>query len=288
MQGKFVDVAGCRTHYLDEGDGPTLVLLHGAGVTSDAYGSWFRTIPGLSRFFRVIAFDQIGFGQTDLPPDSRYANRLQRVDHALAFLDRIGVAQARLVGHSEGGFMATRMAIARPALAERLVIVTSGGTAPRLGGNRDTAWMRASEAAYAFDDLTRSEEAYIAGNARLKGGDDEEYEAILREGYRRAAARGQIEIFRNLPASETDYLRYTELQEEHIHPFLSAMTAPTLLAWAAEDATVPVERGIALARMIPRADMHVFGAAGHMVMLDRTSDFNRLLASWCSGQVFPA
>ncbi|MEX1109529.1 MAG: alpha/beta fold hydrolase, partial [Dongiaceae bacterium] len=122
---------------------------------------------------------------------------------------------------------------------------------------------------------------YVAGNNRLGKLQDAEYEAIVRDAYRRAAARDQLEIFRNLPEAETDFLKYVELQEKHIHPHLASLTMKTLLIWATEDRTVPVERGLALMRLIPNADMHVLGGASHMVMLDRTDDFNRLLLAWC-------
>ena len=284
MQGKFIEAGGYRTHYYDEGRGPVVVLMHGAGVTSDAYGAWFRTIPALARSCRVIAFDQVGFGRTDLPSDRQYVNRLGRVDHALAFLDALGIDKAILVGHSEGAFMATRMAIVRPQLARGLVIVTSGGTAPRLGGDADKGWMEASAHAYDFHAITVSEEAYVGANSRLSRVSDPEYETILRDAFRRAKERGQIEIFRNLPEAETDYLQYANLQEQHLHPHLSKLTAPTLLIWATDDRTVPVERGVKLMRMIPNADMHVLSGASHMVMFDRTDDFNRILTGWCEAR----
>ncbi|MDZ4737010.1 MAG: alpha/beta hydrolase [Rhodospirillaceae bacterium] len=288
MQGKYIDAGGCRTYYLDEGKGPAIVLMHGAGATSDAYGAWFRTIPALARSFRVIAFDQIGFGRSDMTKDGRYLNRLERVDHALAFLDALGIDKAILLGHSEGAFMAARMAIVRPSLASKLVLVTTGGTAPRLGGDADRGWMEASSHAYDFRALTENEEAYIGGNSRLGKLQDAEYEAIVRDAYRRAAARNQLEIFRNLPEAETDFLKYVELQEKHIHPHVASLTMPTLLVWATEDRTVPVERGLALMRLLPNADLHVLSRASHMVMLDRTDDFNRLLLAWCGSKNDPA
>jgi pimeloyl-ACP methyl ester carboxylesterase len=175
------------------------------------------------------------------------------------------------------------MAIVRPSLARGVVIVTSGGTSPKLGGDADLGWMNASRHAYDYRGLTESEDAYIAGNSRLCRVSDPEYEAVVRDAFRRANERGQVEIFRNLPESETDYLQYANLQERHIHPHLATLTAPTLLIWATEDHTVPVERGLKLMRMIPNADIHVLSGASHMVMFDRTAAFNGVLASWCGG-----
>src|SRR5579872_5169696 len=126
--GRFVDAGGTRTYCIDRGSGPAVVLLHGAGFGVEALATWCRQIDALAAEHRVIAFDQIGFGQTGLPSDGRYRNRLERVDHALAVLGVLGLEKVVLVGHSEGAFMAARIAILRPGLVERLVLMTSGGT----------------------------------------------------------------------------------------------------------------------------------------------------------------
>ena len=257
--------------------------MHGASIAIDSWLTWHSTIAHLSANFRVVAFDQPGFGRSDMPKDGRYLNRLLRSDHALAFLDRLGVERAVLAGHSEGGFMAARMAIARPALAEKVVVVTSGGTAPRLGGALDKEWMAASKAAYDYGGGADTEEGFIRGNAILQRGHDPAIELLLRDNYRRAVASGQIKMFRRRPTDETDIERYTLLQEEHIHPYLPQLDVPILIVWAAEDPTVPVERGLRLARLCPAADFHVFGGASHMVMFDRREAFNGLLAAWCAG-----
>lgn len=282
MDGRYVNANGTNTYVIDRGNGPAVVLLHGASVAVDAYCTWRLAIDALSRRFRVIAFDQIGFGRTDMPRDGRYVNRLARVDHALAVLDTLGVERACLVGHSEGGFMAAAMAIERPRFASGVVIVTSGATAPRLGGSLDDAWIEASSKAYNYKDGVDTEDAFIRTNASLAFHTDGETEAILRENYRRASATGQIKMFRDLPPDETDFERYVALQEARIHPHLASLAVPILLVWAANDPTVPVERGIALMRIAGgNADLHVLGEASHMVMLDRAEAFNRLLENWC-------
>src|SRR5689334_24223369 len=100
MESRFLDVDGRRTHYLDIGQGPAVVLLHGASLAIDAATTWASLMTALARDFRVIAFDQIGFGQSDMPADGRMGNRLERVPHACRFLDFLGVKNAALVGHS--------------------------------------------------------------------------------------------------------------------------------------------------------------------------------------------
>jgi pimeloyl-ACP methyl ester carboxylesterase len=282
VEGQYIDANGVRTHNIDRGEGPVVLLMHGASVAVDSWCTWRFSIEALAPRFRVVAFDQIGFGRSDMPKDGRYVNRVQRCAHAFAFLDAMGIERAFLVGHSEGGFMAPYMAIQRPTLPSGVVIVTSGATAPKLGGDRDRDWLAASKAAYDYAGGVDTEDDFIRTNASLAMSGDAEAETILRANYRRARAAGQIEMFRNLPESETSFEGYVGTQERHIHPHLASLAAPILLIWAANDPTVPIERGVALQRTAKHADLHVLGDASHMVMLDRADAFNRLLGGWCA------
>lgn len=279
--GRHTDVSGINTFYIDKGKGDAIVLLHGSSIAIDSYITWFRTIEALSRHYRVIVFDQIGFGRSDMPTDGRYRDRLERCDHAVAFLRQIGVTDATLVGHSEGGFMAAYIALNHPDIARRLVIVTSGGVSPRLGGALDDDWIEASKSAYDYPDQAVGEDHFVATNSHLKKSRDPDFEAILRENYRLAQSSGQAALLVNLRATESDPRRYVELQEEKILPRLGELTIPVLLVWAADDATVPVARAVKLRDLIPSADLHVFHGAGHMVMHDRATDFSTLIGIWC-------
>ncbi len=282
--GHNIDIDGISTHYFSQGQGDTIVLLHGASLAIDSYLTWFPVIESLSRDFRVIAFDQWGFGRTDRPRDGRYKNRLERARHAIRFLEAMAIEGAILVGHSEGGFVASFIAIERPEMVSKLVIVTSGGTAPRLGGDRDDGWMRASEDAYNHGAAGDDEEAFVRSSATHQSIGQSiagpAFERQLRESYRIARENGNWALLRDLPPEESDVRLYTKLQEEWILPRLGEISVPTLLIWAAGDPTVPVERGVALMRLLPNADLHVFHGAGHLVMHQRASDFSRLLATW--------
>ena len=282
MKVRYIDVDGVNTCYLDEGSGPVIVLLHGAALAVDAGITWFRTVEALRDAFRIVAPDQVGFGRTDMPADGIYRNRHQRVGHVLAFLERLGIHDASLVGHSEGAYVATRLAIVAPHLVSRLTIVTSGATAPYLGGDADAEWMAAAKAAYNDPSRFDSEDDFVRTSARLSRAADPRYEALLRENYRRAVEVGQERMFRDMPPEESHYPAYVKLQEEHLFPYLDALSIPVLLIWAEQDATVPVARGLKLLERIPRAEFHLFRDAAHNVMHDQAHGFNRLLRAWCA------
>ncbi len=182
---------GTRTFYIDRGAGDVIVLLHGASLGIDAYITWFRIIELLAKWFRVITFDQIGFGRSDMPVDGCYPNRLERCKHAARFLELMGIKQATLVGHSESGFMATHLALNERDIVTRLVIVTSGGVSPVLGGSADDSWIEASTSAYDHADQSLTKDHFIATSEYLKRAADPVYEEILRDNFHHAQV-GQV------------------------------------------------------------------------------------------------
>jgi len=117
-----VVLRGRRTHYLDIGEGPAVVLVHGL---ASAWAAWFCNIPELAASYRVIAVDLPGFGRSD-----GFAGAVEighYVDALIQLLDHLGVGDVRIVGHSLGGIVAHRFAAGNPERTAALVIVASGG-----------------------------------------------------------------------------------------------------------------------------------------------------------------
>ncbi|SAK90088.1 alpha/beta fold family hydrolase [Caballeronia temeraria] len=107
--GQFIDVDGVRLHYFDEGDGPIVVLLHGNLVTVQDYfasGMFDR----LTARHRVIAFDRPGFGHSSRPRDRLWTPQAQAALIQRA-LQKLGLPDAVIVGHSLGCLVATAMAL---------------------------------------------------------------------------------------------------------------------------------------------------------------------------------
>jgi pimeloyl-ACP methyl ester carboxylesterase len=114
-------IAGHWLHYELYGDpgAPPLVLLHeGLGSASQ----WLPQIDHFSRRFRVLAFDRWGYGAA--APRERFGPRYLDDDagETIALLDELGVRDACLLGHSDGGTIALLVAARRPVLVRRLVL----------------------------------------------------------------------------------------------------------------------------------------------------------------------
>lgn len=114
-------IDGSGVHYIDQGRGAPLILVHGLGGSA---ADFERVVPLLAQDFRVVAPDLLGFGLSDRPPNGDYSHQAQaRLLREL--MDRLGIVKAALVGHSLGGVVALRFASLFPERVDRLVLVCS-------------------------------------------------------------------------------------------------------------------------------------------------------------------
>ena len=273
-------IGGWNTHIVTMGEGPPVLLVHGSSIAVDGWLTWFRLAPMLAQTHRVILYDQPGFGHSEVPADRRYLDRLERARHAAELIDALDLVGLSVIGHSEGGFVAAWLALHKPDRLSRILITTSGGTAPILGDARDAAWMAASTHVYDYPRRARSEEEFVRSDVLLERRSDPPFEALLRENFRLAMQSGNAECFLKHAAGGFGYQRYTALQESELYPYFPKLALPVLLAWAGEDETVPVERGMALARMMPGSELHVFPQAAHWLMHEAPERFGRLVENW--------
>lgn len=100
-RSRFIVVEGARTHYLEAGEGSTLVLLHDGAYGGCAEVTWFQNIAALSKSYRVIAPDFLGFGETDKLHDFG-GGRARRVRHMTKFLEAMDIKEAAFCGVSMG------------------------------------------------------------------------------------------------------------------------------------------------------------------------------------------
>lgn len=120
--GQFVTVDGVRLHYLSEGTGPVVVLLHGNGVTAEDYRH-SGMFDQLASTHRVIAFDRPGFGYSDRPRGTVWTPEAQAT-LLVSALEQLGVSEAVVFAHSWSTLVALSMATARPDLVRGLVLAS--------------------------------------------------------------------------------------------------------------------------------------------------------------------
>src|SRR5512137_1028220 len=121
-QLRSVQVFGRRICYYDIGQGPPLVLVHGAGGDAD---QWAFCFAGLAARHRVIALDLLGFGRSDKPLiDYRIAGYVEVLDR---FVAALSLGRAAFLGHSLGGWIAAEFALQFPQKVDKLVLNDAAG-----------------------------------------------------------------------------------------------------------------------------------------------------------------
>jgi pimeloyl-ACP methyl ester carboxylesterase len=121
-QDKFVTVNGQTIHYLQQGSGKPLILVHGfAGSTY----TWRKLIPLLADRYTVYALDLLGFGFSDKPVDGNYDLDSQG-KLVIGFMDALHIPHATLAGHSMGGVVVCYAALGAPSKVDALVLVSPG------------------------------------------------------------------------------------------------------------------------------------------------------------------
>lgn len=119
----WLTIGGLRYHYLDEGTGPVLLMVHG-NPTWSFY--WRELVKGLRGQYRVVVPDHIGCGLSDKPDARRYPYRLaQRVLDLTRLVGQLGLRQVTLVGHDWGGAIGMGTAVAVPERFARLVLMNT-------------------------------------------------------------------------------------------------------------------------------------------------------------------
>jgi 3-oxoadipate enol-lactonase len=235
------------------GEGPALLLIGGLGFGRWA---WFRQIPAFSRHFRTIAFDvrgerELKGGVADLAAET------------VALLEHLRIKKAHVLGTSLGGFVAQELALVRPDLVDRLVLV---GTSYGRGGPE-------SMSAWALADMIGlpSLNAEKAVRRGLEAATSEAYRAQRPEEFE------QIVSWR-LADSPSLSVYYDQLRAGarfDISRDVGRITSPTLVIHGSEDRFVPAANAVALAEEIPGAKLRVLDDAGHLVFIERYADVNR-------------
>ncbi len=119
---EFVNVDGLRMHYVTQGTGKLVLLLHGF---PDFWYVWRYQIPELARHFRVVAPDLRGYNKTDKPSGVEDYRLHLLAGDILGLVKALGETRAIIVGHDWGGVVAWSLAAFNPAQIEKLVIMNA-------------------------------------------------------------------------------------------------------------------------------------------------------------------
>lgn len=239
--GDYADLPGVRTWYETEGTGDSLVLLHGGFCTNDTWGA---QRADLAAEYRVFLPERRAHGHT--PDVTGPLSYQDMADDTVAFLETVVGGPAHLVGWSDGGIVALLVAIARPDLVRKVVLI---------GTN-----FRPSPECFVEPAMLDAMAQDVADLSLFR----EMYEAVAPDGagHWPVVAAKMIDMWRTQPTLTTEDLARIE--------------APALIM-VGDDDMMTLEHTIALYRAIPGSQLAIVPGASHLVPLEKPDVVNQLI-----------
>src|SRR3989344_407716 len=242
-------VNNLATEYTEDGQGPTVLMLHG----------WWRNIYDfnaivreLKEKYRIIRVDLPGFGGTEMPKDKVW-NLDDYVDFVKDFIQKINTKPQVLVGHSFGG----RVILKDQFGAEKLVLISAAGVKAK-------KWRKSLFMALAkIGDLVSYVPPLLFVRQKLK---NKFYKTIgsdyLESGHMK-------EVFK-------------AVVEEDLSLLASKIAIPTLLIWGKKDMVTPLEDGEKLSKLIKNSKFEIIPLTGHFSFIDKPDEVVGLIDGFVS------
>jgi pimeloyl-ACP methyl ester carboxylesterase len=268
-QSQFAELEGVRVHYVDEGSGPPVLLIHASFMS---LRTWDAAAEALSRTHRVIRFDRVGLGLSGTDPTGAYSRDrdMQIID---ALLAKLGVDRVAIVGTSSGGGVAFHYAAAQPDRVTKLVLVNSGGLprTPATDPNRPrgTALSRWVEERY-------KSRGWWHEQLQLQFANGQPPDGFVQQVYDMNRSEGQREIAKATRAN------FRTGDPERV---LGQVRAPTLVIWGKKNITLSHLEADVFQHWITGAPTAVlkYPEAGHYAYLEVPEQFAKDVSAFLDG-----
>ncbi len=263
-------VDGLQTHYLEAGEGEPVVLLHGGEFGVSAEIGWERLIPALSRHYRVLAPDMLGFGDSAKVVDFT-DGRGMRIRHIARFCALLGIDSAHFVGNSMGAInLLVDLTSEAPVLPVRSAVTICGGgeiqknmhTTALYDYDASVEAMRAIVEALFADPAYPGDEAYVR-RRYLSSIAPGAWESLAAARFRRPGLEAPP-----TPSSKRAYER---------------IDVPVLVVEGAGDKLLPAGWAAEIAGQIRGGRSAVIDGAGHCPQIEQPETVAELLLEFFAG-----
>jgi pimeloyl-ACP methyl ester carboxylesterase len=270
-KGKFVTVDNKKIHYLEQGEGKPLILIHGFLYHSVM---WKKNIDDLSKKFKVYALDLWGWGYSERLKDRKYSFE-GYAKQIIGFMDALNIPRASLIGQSMGGGISVYGAAHFPERVDKLILID-----PAVIPYPVTTVGRIYQVPYVGEFLNA-----LPGNALLKKNIQDIWfhdPQKVTDGYVEEVARpltikgsldGMMVVLRNVLKEP-----YVEKEAQD----LARLSKPILIIHGREDKAVPVDRSEKLKELWKGSQLVIFEKAGHSPQEEYPEKFNTLAVEFLS------
>ncbi|MEX0785710.1 MAG: alpha/beta hydrolase [Dehalococcoidia bacterium] len=273
-------VNGVRLHYVESGEGPLVVLLHGF---PEFWYSWRRQIPALAEAgFRVVAPDQRGYNTSDKPRGVASYRIETLVDDVAGLIEHAGESKATVVGHDWGGAVAWMTPMLRPEVVDKLIVLNSPHPGAFQRELRSPAQLLKSwymfffqlpwlpEAALRMGDF-RAIERQLTSDPVPPGAFSEDDIAAYKEALRQPGA---------LTAAINYYRAAVGRNPLGMSRLVRSIDVPTLLIWGERDNYLGRRLTEGLEQWVPNIRVERIAEGSHWVQVDSAPRVNELMIAF--------
>ena len=262
--GKFIELDGLSTHYLEKGSGEPVILLH--GFFFDAY-MWNKNIDALAQRLKVYALDLWGFGySTRQPLDYGYPLYTQQL---LKFMEKLSIPRASLIGQSMGGGTIINFTNLYRDKVDKIVLVGAAGMPNRLPIlGRISNLPIIGELMYGLNSMFMRRMALGTNFLHNKQIITEEY---FENATRFHKIKGTTEAMLYITRKQFFGTLLEEIKK------LSLKNIPILIVWGREETSIPLSTGEEMHRILKGSRLEILDQAGHCAQDDQSELFNQLV-----------
>jgi haloalkane dehalogenase len=265
-----VEQDGLRMHYLDEGEGDPVLLLHGEPTWSYLYR---KAIPAVSGVARVFAPDYFGFGRSDKPVEPEWYSYDRHFESIERFVDDLDLRDLTVVVHDWGGPIGLRLAAERPDRVARIVITNTGLYAGRPPSDE---WLRFR--AFVRRVGTELRPGQLVQITCVREVPDEVV-AAYDAPYPVPEAKTGLVMFPELVPTEPEHPSAGVMLR--VREALQAWTKPALVIFSDSDPIFSPRVGERFAELIPGAELgEPLAGAGHFLQEDEGEQLGERIARW--------
>jgi haloalkane dehalogenase len=266
----YADQDGLRMHYLDEGTGDPILLLHGEPTWAYLYR---KAIPSLARVGRVVAPDYFGFGRSDKPTDGGWYTYDRHYGAIERLVSELELGRLTVVVHDWGGPIGLRLAVEHPDLVDRLVVLNTGIGAGRAPSE---TWLRFREMVRRVGPELLASRMVAAGCAR---GLSDEAAAGYDAPFPTPESKVGLIAFPELVPTEADHPSAAKMLE--VREALKRWEKSALVLFGDSDPIFPPDAAERMAALIPGAGpAETLANAGHFVQEDGGEELGDRIAAW--------
>lgn len=289
FEPQFIDVDGTRTRYYDLGDpeNEPLILVHGGNWSglSNA-NTWSSSFDYLSDKFRVLAFDRIGCGMTDNPDDLEDYRYRTELNHALAFIESMGIEKCHIAGSSRGAGLSARMVTEEPDRFRTLIMLNSGTFGPPTGHKpfrRDRIFERYKPEEFEATTPEYTRFRYEQYSHQTHNITDEfcRTNAYLRS---RPKAEKMAEVMQNGLKEEWKETMRDQMDIARQRLRDGDISIPILYIYGRNDLMVPLEMAIAaydlMSQNNPKVRMKIINRCGHIIYREHPEEFSQTVTDF--------